>query len=217
MRLCSTFSLTPAQVKSRVEAGAIAELEADDNQYLFHHMSRDKCQSQLSLIQMTCNFVVGCLNARETNKVGVFVGGVRPESDEKPFVLEGISNMNPNTIEENLKSALERAVFTRSGGEKAPLTSEELQMVRITCCEVPGTNSRNPNKAHLLLVTVHPQWNTCKDRLYMSCYPDKNGRRDSEQVFTFVNRLLVEETIPRRVSDLQRVLKDVHIQCRGST
>lgn len=193
------------------------ELEKDDNQYFFHHVSCEECQSVLPLIQTICRFVVGCLNSRDTGKVGVLVAGVRPESEEKPFVVEGLSFMDPATIVQTLELSLKRAIFSRTGGDQVQFTDEELEMVKIACCEGPSSTGASPNKAHLLLVTVHPQWNVCRDRLYLSSFPDKNGRRGRNEVFLFVSRSLLEERIPSRIHDQQGVLKDKYTELHSET
>ncbi len=186
------------------------ELERDDNQYCFHHVSREGCQNQSALIHTICRFAVGCLNAREEKKVGILVGGIRPESDEKPFVIEGLPFMDPMTFQQHVKVALQRVICSKSGGQRSLLTTDELQMVRITCCKAPK------NKALLLLVTVHPQWNVCRGQLYVSSFPDKNGIRGKDEVFVFSRRSLVEESIPTRVKELQGQLKDRYIEiCSG--
>ena len=200
--------------------GAVEEVEKDENQYNFHHISRDQCPSELALLCEVCRYVTGCLNSRCTGKTGVFVGGVRPESDEKPFVVEGLPFLNSSAIECNVRSSLSRCLFSTSGGMKLKVTNEELQMVKVSSCETQlPANSANSAytstvKTHMLVITVHPLWSSCKDRLYCCSFPDKNGVQGKEEVYVFKDRSLIEERVPTHVKDLERLLKDKYYEFR---
>ena len=147
-----------------------------------------------------CRFVCGVLNTRDSEKVGVFVGGVRePESEDEAYLVEGVK-FNENgrrSIEQNYTRKLKEVIHVHSR-VREELTPEELHLVHLKFVE-------SLNKSQLALVTVTPGRAVCKGRTYVCQFRDGSGRAKPE---CYVRR--DGETVhlrqPKKITDLSNKL-----------
>ena len=203
------------EIRRKVEGGAIADL-LEGNLCSVECIPEEECADEKTLIATVCKSVAACLNSRDAKvqPAAILIGVTGSGSEEKPSTITGLSFLNqPNKVEMGLLMALQRVLFCRSGGEdQSKLTQQDISaLVKFEC--IPAAASQKSAEPHpqkgpvyVALLTVLPNWQICRNRLYECRFPDKNAKVLKAQVYER-HRGSTVELRPGGIGQIERQLK----------
>ncbi len=133
-------------------------------------------------------FIVGSLNSRDSGKLGVLLAGV---TIDEPFTITGLPTCfdGPRVaaVRDRFHHILRSKVRSRTAKPTDDqLTPAELSLVKFEIVSVspsPGGVSRTMEPKEVVLVSLTPDWRTCKNRLYQCRFVDGSGRPKAPEVF----------------------------------
>ena len=179
---------------------------------------KEDCADETTLIMIGCKSVVASLNSRgaKVQPAAILIGVTGSESEEKPSTITGLPFLTQPVllgVQKGLSIALQRVVFCRSSGEDQPkLTQQDVSaLVKFECIQAAAPlESAKPRPqeepVYVAQLTVLPNWQICRNRLYECRFPDKNGKILKPQVYER-HRGSTVELRPGQIGQIERQLK----------
>ena len=128
-----------------------------------------------------CQFVCAVLNTREAKRVGVFLGGVKEtDSEGQPYCVEGVAfdEAVVKSIQQQFTQRLATVLCSRVGDLEKELTPEELSQATLKF--VDSVQVSKNYKCRVALLVVEPNFEVCKNRMYVCQFKDSGGRPQTE-------------------------------------
>ena len=186
--MLTTFphSLLLDEIVKLVKSGAVSQLHNNPEAYCLCCVPQ--CNSEKQLEVTVVRFVVGSLNTRyatlcatSVQLLGVECGG--PDLDH--FSIKGIAFTHLGGLK-----GLEERVFSQiadqENGSVIPPADLE-KIVKIEAVSVsdnePQAKVGQPSTSSVVVVTVHPSWQLCKQKMYCCSVGDKNGQAMAGAVY----------------------------------
>ena len=128
-----------------------------------------------------CRFVCAVLNTRDTKRVGVLLGGVKEtDSEGQPYCVEGVAfdEAVMKSIQEQFTRRLATVLCSRVGDLEKELTPEELSQATLKF--IDSMQASEHYKRHVALLMVEPNFEVCKNHMYVCQFRDSGGSAQTE-------------------------------------